>query len=358
MNDATPTTKEVLAAVVTKSSGVDIYAKINTLCLIVIAAVSITLALIYTKTILIPLVISIFIFTMITPIVRYIKYKFRLPKWLAITFAAAIVLIPLILLVIYMFYSATHFVRVANMYQSRLFELFQRIVMAVNNYHIPLPKEVLELNSLQELLAGPHTTNFIKGFGAMALHLFSYFLLVVVFVFFLLIGSGSTKITNTVIKEIQNKVSAYLYIHIVMSLLTGFCVGVVFLSAGLDLAVMFAVLTVVLNFIPNVGSIVAVLLPLPIAFMQFGPSAQFFVILLVPAMIQFSFGSILEPKLLGEGMDLHPVAIIGSLVFWALVWGIAGAFLAVPITAAIRIILSKIEPTRPFAEILAGRLPK
>lgn len=354
----TPTPKEVLAAVVSKSDGIDIYSKINTLCLIIIAAVSITLALIYTKTILIPLVISVFVFTMITPVIRYLKFKFRMPKLLAIIVAAALVLIPLALIAVYFFYSAAHFVKIAQTYQERVFELFQMLMTSVKSHNIPLPKELVELNSLQELLTGPNVTNFIKGFGSMALHLFSYFLLVAVFVFFLLIGSGSTKITNTVIKEIQNKISAYLYIHIIMSLLTGFCVGIVFVSAGLDLAVMFALLTVILNFIPNVGSIVAVILPLPIAFLQFGAGAQFFSILFLPIMIQFTFGSIIEPKLLGEGMDLHPVAVIGSLVFWALVWGVAGAFLAVPITAAIRIILSKLEPTRPFAEILAGRLPK
>lgn len=354
----TPTPKEVLSAVVNKNSGVDIYGKINTLCLIIIAAVSITLALIYTKTILIPLVISAFVYTMITPVIRYIKFKFRLPKLLAITIAAVLVLTPLVLMAVYLFYSAAHFVKLAGMYQERLQEIYQLLVASAGKYHIPLPEEFAELTSLQQLISGPHAANLVKGFGGAALHIFSYFMLVIVFVFFLLVGSGSTKITNTVIKEIQNKISAYLYIHIIISLLTGFCVGVVLFSAGLELAITFAVLTFILNFIPNVGSVVAVMLPLPIALIQFGPSAQFVVILVLPAMIQFTLGSILEPKLLGSGMDLHPVAVIGSLVFWALVWGIPGAFLAVPITAAIRIILSKLEPTRPFAEILAGRLPK
>ena len=102
----TPTPKEVLSAVVNKNSGVDIYGKINTLCLIIIAAVSITLALIYTKTILIPLVISAFVYTMITPVIRYIKFKFRMPKLLAITIAAVLVLTPLVLMAVYLFYSA------------------------------------------------------------------------------------------------------------------------------------------------------------------------------------------------------------------------------------------------------------
>ena len=174
----------------------------------------------------------------------------------------------------------------------------------------------------------------------------------------MLLGSGRTKITNDLLKEIQNKVSAYLYIHIIMSIITGVCVWVVYTTCGLDLAIMFAALTVLLNFIPNIGSILAVIIPMPIAYLQFGWSVKFVMILLIPSIIQFVLGSLIEPKILGEGVDLHPVAVIGSLIFWGLVWGIPGAFMAVPMTAALRIVLAKLEPTRPFAELLSGRLPK
>ena len=143
-----------------------------------------------------------------------------------------------------------------------------------------------------------------------------------------------------------------------MSVITGICVGVVYYSVGIKLAFTFAILTMILNFIPNIGSVIAVLLPLPIAYMQYGFGTHFLVVLLIPTAVQIIIGSILEPRFLGNGMDLHPVTIISSLVFWALVWGIPGAFLAVPITAAVRIILSKIEPTKVFAEIMSGRLPR
>lgn len=355
MSDKDP--KSVLSAVV-KESGIDIYRKINTACLIVIAAVCITSALIYTKSILVPLVISIFIFTMITPIIRYIKYKFRFPKWLAVITASILVMVPLVLMVFFMVNSVGNFVQIAGTYQSKVIDMFNWFVNYIHSNKIPIPEDMLDFNNLKALLTGPSATNLIKGSAGGAVKIVSYATLVFIFVFFLLIGSGSTRITNTLLKEIQNKISAYLYIHIVMSLITGICVGIVYFSCGLELAMMFAVLTVILNFIPNVGSVVAVLLPVPIALMQFGPGAVFLVILIIPACLQFFIGSIVEPKLLGSGMDLHPVTIIGSLVFWALVWGIPGAFLAVPITAAVRIILSKLEPTRPFAEIMSGRLPK
>lgn len=341
-----------------REGGVDIYRKINTACLILIAVVSLVTALIYTRSILIPLVISIFIYTMITPLIRYMRFRMKFPRWLAIIISATIVLVPLVLAVIFISNSISNFVQTFSIYQAKLLESFNKLADLIRSYKIPLPDEMLELKSLQAMLTGPSSVNFLKGVGSNAVKVISYFSMVVIFVFFMLLGSGRAKITNTVIKEIQNKISAYLYIHIIVSIFTGICVGVVYFSVGLELSLMFIVCTIVLNFIPNVGSIIAVLLPMPIALIQFGPTTSFWLVLIIPACMQFVIGSIMEPKLLGGGMDLHPVTIIGSLVFWALVWGVPGAFLAVPMTAAVRIILSKLEPTRAFAEILSGRLPK
>lgn len=348
----------VIEAVKNAASDIDVYRKINTACLIVIAAVSITLALIYTKTILIPLVISIFVYTMMAPIIRLLRFRMRFPKWLAILTSAVLVIVPLVLVIIFIINSITNFVQVSSTYQAKLVESFNWVANFIKSYSLPIPDEALSLQTLTSLVTGQQFTNFLRGFGGVTLQVLSYSTLVFIFVFFLLIGSSSTKNQNTVIKEVQNKISAYLYIHITMSIITGICVGIVYFSVGLELAMMFAILTVILNFIPNVGSVAAVALPLPIAIIQFGFGPQFWVVLIIPSICQFVIGSIIEPKLLGTGLDLHPVTIVGSLIFWALVWGIPGAFLAVPITSAIRLILSKLEPTRPFAEILAGRLPK
>ena len=71
--------------------------------------------------------------------------------------------------------------------------------------------------------------------------------------------------------------------------------------------------------------------------------------------IHFVIGNILETKWLGKGMDLNPVVVIACLIFWALVWGVMGALLAVPLTSIAKIIFERYEPTRPLASILAGR---
>jgi AI-2 transport protein TqsA len=335
-----------------------VYRNINTACLIVIAAVCITMALIYTKSILIPLVISVFIYTMMAPIIRYMRFKFRVPRWLAVVAASVLVIGPLVLLIIFLINSVANFVQVAGTYQEKLVQSFNWLVNFTKGYNLPLPEDAFDLHNIASMISGQQVSNFLRGFGGVTMQIFSYSTLIFLFVFFFLIGSGRSASASGVIKEVQNRISVYLFVHIIISLATGFFCAIVYFSIGLELAVMFAVLTVLLNFIPSVGSIIAVLLPLPIALIQFGLGAEFWVVLAIPSFIQFGLGSILEPKLLGHGLDLHPVAIVGSLVFWSLVWGVPGAFLALPITSAVRLILSKLEPTQAFAEILAGRLPE
>ena len=337
---------------------IDVYRKINTACLIVLASVSLTIALAYTKTILIPLVISVFIFTMMTPIIRYIRVKFKIPKWLAMLIGGSLVIIPLVLVSIFMVQSISNFLKVFSSYQQNITDLLTQIGDFFARHKIPVSQDFFEVDTLSKIISIDYGATIMKNISGMTIKLLSGTMLVVLFLFFLFIGSTRTKITNPLIKEIQNKISAYLFIHIIMSIITGICVGIVYYSVGLKLAFTFAILTIILNFIPNIGSVIAVLLPLPIAYMQYKFGAQFLVVLIIPSAIQVVIGSMIEPKLLGNGMDLHPVTIISSLVFWALVWGVPGAFLAVPITAALRIILSKIEPTKVFAEVMSGRLPK
>ena len=73
--------------------------------------------------------------------------------------------------------------------------------------------------------------------------------------------------------------------------------------------------------------------------------------------IQMAVGNVIEPKIMGQGLKLHPIVILLALAFWGLLWGIIGMLLAVPITAAIRIILMQFETLRPIARLLAGQLP-
>ena len=141
------------------------------------------------------------------------------------------------------------------------------------------------------------------------------------------------------------------------SALTATLVGLVLWGLGLQMAWLFAFLVFILTYIPNVGGIVATLLPLPIAFAQFHNPWMIAAVVAIPAAIHTVIGSLVAPRLMAHGLELHPVTILLALAFWGLLWGIVGMFLAVPMVAMLRIVLAEFDTTRPLAELLSGRLP-
>jgi AI-2 transport protein TqsA len=135
-------------------------------------------------------------------------------------------------------------------------------------------------------------------------------------------------------------------------------VGVVLWFFGLHMAWLFALLVFAFTFIPNVGPIIATLLPIPVAVTQFKDPWTILAVIAVPGAIHMLIGNLVTPKMMGRGMELHPVVVLLSLAFWGLLWGIVGMVLAVPIVATLRIVLSHFSTTRPIANLLAGHLPR
>jgi AI-2 transport protein TqsA len=123
------------------------------------------------------------------------------------------------------------------------------------------------------------------------------------------------------------------------------------------MAFLFGLLAFLLNFIPNIGSIIAMLLPLPIAVTQFEDPWMILAVVGVPGTVHVTIGNVIEPRLMGRGMELHPVTVLLSLAFWGLLWGVVGMVLAVPIVASLRIVFSRFATTQFLAQLLAGRLP-
>ena len=81
-------------------------------------------------------------------------------------------------------------------------------------------------------------------------------------------------------------------------------------------------------------------------------------VILIPGTIQMVLGNVIEPKVMGEGLNLHPVTILLALSFWGLIWGVVGMLLATPMTAVVRIVLMQFETLRPIGNLLAGHLPE
>lgn len=223
--------------------------------------------------------------------------------------------------------------------------------------------EAAVLNSMKQVQLG----DYLRTAAGQAGNVLSATVLIILFVGFLFAERVwfSTKLTSLfgdatkaeraeqIIGSIIHRVNRYLLVKTLVSVVTGALTYGVMTVFGLELAVAMGVLTFVLNYIPNVGSIVATVAAGLVAYVQTGDLVTALGVLGAVTAIQFVVGQILDPLLLGRALRLSSFGIICSLAFWAAVWGVPGMFLAVPIMVAAMIVCSHIPGLRPLAVILS-----
>ena len=240
-------------------------------------------------------------------------------------------------------------------------------------------------NTFQTVLRNlvPEFATYIAG---KMVTILSQGLLVLLFAVFLLFGRTPNVVRSEVYGEIDRNIRSYLGVKVALSAATGIGVWIALRLLAEDgsdferLALVFGILAFLLNFIPSIGSIIATLLPLPFALADVVSNAAvgpwnpddlqpvwdnlggglFWVLLVlaIPGAVQTVIGNVLEPKLMGEGLQLHPITILLTLALWGLLWGPIGMLLATPMTSIIRIVLMRFEITRPVGRLLAGELPE
>lgn len=156
-----------------------------------------------------------------------------------------------------------------------------------------------------------------------------------------------------ILKRINQDMQVYLGVKTLMSILTGLLSYAIMRFVGLDFAEFWALLIFILNYIPTIGSLVATIFPAVLALVQFESLWQFAVVLLGITAVQQFVGSFLDPALMGQSLNLSPLVVIFSLVLWGWLWGIVGAFLCVPLTVLVLIVLQNFDGTRWVAILLS-----
>ncbi|MGI9320961.1 MAG: AI-2E family transporter, partial [Thiogranum sp.] len=144
--------------------------------------------------------------------------------------------------------------------------------------------------------------------------------------------------TSLVFTEIATQVQRYVWMKTLVSLLTGVLSYFILKLVGVDFAAVWALLIFLLNYIPNVGSILGVAFPALLTLVQFDTLTPFFLIAIGLGAVQFIVGNVVEPAFMGKSLNLSAFMIILSLTFWGMVWGIPGMLLSVPIMVVIVII--------------------
>ena len=142
-----------------------------------------------------------------------------------------------------------------------------------------------------------------------------------------------------------------------ISLLTGVLCYFLLIFTQVPYAVIFALLTFLLNYIPTFGSIVAGILAALTALAVHDSVVPAAIVSAGYITVNIVLGSIVEPRILGRELNISPLVIIISVVFWVGLWGVVGGFLAVPLTAALQIVLANSDRGRPIAILLSGAPP-
>lgn len=335
-----------------KQTASSVYAPINNACLIILAGTALTWILVYAKAVLMPFVIAVFLSIVLNTMADWMKKKWRVPHLLGFLIGILLFLGMATLSVIFVSNSISSFVNGAAIYAEKLNDTVTWFLETAQKFGIKLNSELLS-----ETLNRLPIFNMLRTMGGSVVSFVSNLALISLFLIFMFMGRASGDEKTALVTNIEKQISYYLIIKIFVSLLAAILTWIILAAVGTELAIMFAVITFVLNFIPNIGPFIATVLPLPVLFLQYGFDWRMILAISLLTTTHFVVGNILETKWLGKGMDLNPIIVIASLIFWALVWGVIGALLAVPLTSVIKMILERSQPTKPFADLLAGRLP-
>jgi AI-2 transport protein TqsA len=319
--------------------------------MVVIAGVAIAMVLLYTRAVMIPFVLAVFIVILVGPVLDFLIIRLRFPRICAVAVALFVVIVIISLFFVVALQAIQMIVSTAGRYSADFADLADRAFARLTAWGLEVERQKIVADLRNQI------PQFVTDTLGTAFSFFSSLLFVLIFVMFLLAGRNPYLVRSGVYADIDHKVRRYVATKVIMSIATGVLVWIALRAIGLELAGVFGILAFLLNFVPAIGSVVATLLPIPIAAAQFQSTWLVVLAVAIPAVIQVVLGNVLESKFTGTGLNLHPVTILLALSFWGLLWGIPGMFLAAPMTAGIRIVLMQFDTLKPVGNLLAGKLP-
>lgn len=334
--------------------------KVATACLVIIVVFLFGLLLKEAKPVFFPFFLAVMLYFLMSPALDFLT-RLKIPKAVSILF--------LVIITFFIFYLlGALFYSSGKSFAAELPKYGQRLQSIIDSIQMKLQMPQIEWETLD------WTKQFdlgkVGGFVLSSLGPFFSFManLFLVFIFLIFILSGRGKVKNKVVnyypkekserfitmaQNIDSQIQRYIAIKTLVSFFTGVFAGIVLVIWGLDFAIVFAFLTFILNYIPNIGSFIATVFPVAIAIFQYDtiwPAIWICVILIT---LQQVMGNFVEPRLMGKGLGLSPLVVLFSLFFWGWLWGIPGMILATPMTAIVKIVCSNIPELRVVAALMS-----
>jgi predicted PurR-regulated permease PerM len=329
--------------------------------LYIIATILILVALKLAESVLLPLVISLFIFLLFNPMLNRME-KMKIPRYLGVLIVMIVLLVTLVVAAWFFFFSIDR--------------LVQRLPMYIRRFSIidSWLSQKLDLESGTSFLSvlnfdwGNIILSSLSSLSGRAFTIISRAGLIYIFVLFLLLERQSlipklkVAVPNkkgmkvaVMFERVNRQISRYLLLKALISAATGLLFYLACLATGLDFALVWGVLAFIFNFIPSIGSIIITFLTMVMALLQFFPNwANIIYVAILMVSIQMVLGNILDPRIQGIQLNLSPFVILISLTLWGFIWGVAGMFLAVPIMSILQIVFANVKSLKPFAVLIGS----
>lgn len=328
----------------------------------IIAAVAVIWLFRAAALVVMPLAAAFFIAIVIYPVQAWLHQRLRRYEWAAVPLTMALFVAILGGGIWAIAEALDEAAEQAPQHAGALQERWQEVVQFAEQNGIPLPQDLTSSAS--------NATGRITGFVTTALRTAWDLLSGLILVFFLVLlmlleasdwsrtarrvwpGRESGEGLRGTVTMIAGKVRQYLYVRTVLGAISAAIAGVWLLLLGVDLVLVWVLLTFLLNYIPNLGSIIAVVPPSLMALLQYGP-LRGALVLGGLAIFEQIIGNYIDPRMQGKRLQISPVVVLIALVFWTWMWGPAGALLAVPMTVTLLAAASHSETLRPLTTLLA-----
>lgn len=306
--------------------------------------------------ILVPFLLSVFIAVVLSPALFWMR-SVKIPLWLSVCILALGLCLFGLLLSLLLGTSMNDFLQNLPTYQEKLKQRTTLLLTWASSYGLDF-SEAIVTEYLNPGMAIQMAANIFTRLSNVLTNVF-FILLTAVFILIELTGL-THKITLAMerpqktlsfLDSFTSTVNRYLTIKTLISLGTGLCIALFLQLVGVDFPLLWGVLAFFLNYVPNIGSIIAAVPPVLLAFVQLGGISAL-VTALGYVVVNVVIGNLIEPRFMGQRLGLSTLVVFLSLVFWGWVLGPVGMLLSVPLTMIIKIALENSEDTRWIAILL------
>ncbi|NJK89840.1 MAG: AI-2E family transporter [Myxococcales bacterium] len=334
--------------------------------LVLLAATSVTLFVVIStmylaRGVLVPFTVAIIVWYLINALADVYEGRIvpRGRRWATLTLAFVTVVMLVAVMVELVGSSVSSVAETAPVYQENLERFLQGLLERFGVKSPPQLGRVLEVVAIEDVMT---------GLASEAPVVLGQVGIVIIYVLFLLLEQNvfpkkfrslvrdpeRRERLGQILSQVQHEIRTYVWIKTLVSLLTGALAYAVLRFFGVHLAEFWALLIFFLNYIPTIGPLIGLIFPTVLAIVQFGELWPATAIAAGLGTVNFVIGNVIEPRWMGNSLNLSPLVILLSVAFSGLLWGIVGAFVSVPIVKIIAILCSGFEQTRPIAILLSS----